>query len=196
MKWRIAATVALAVTIAAPGVQAAPRADAVDRAFVREMIPHHEMAVEMAHMAETQGEHAQIRTAAKAIVKDQTAEIRSLKRIARRLGVTPAKPSARERMLRDAATLGLPVDEMGMSMDMRKLDGAKPFDRAFIDMMITHHQGAIRMARAERRKGGDAQARGIAQAIVTAQAGEIRQMNAWREQWYGATSPSGGMPKA
>jgi uncharacterized protein (DUF305 family) len=199
MQFRIAATaaltVALAGAIAAPGVQAAPKANAVDRAFVREMIPHHEMAVEMARMAEMQGEHAKLKTAAKAIVKDQTAEIRSLERIARRLGVTPAKPSAHDQMMRDADTLGLTMDQMGMSMNMSELDGAKPFDRKFIDMMIPHHQGAIRMARAELGKGKDAQLRTIARAIVTAQSAEIRQMNAWRRQWYGATSPSGGVPK-
>jgi uncharacterized protein (DUF305 family) len=109
--------------------------------------------------------------------------------------VTPAKPSAHEQMMRDADTLGLSMDRMGMSMDMNELDGAKPFDRKFIDMMIEHHQGAIRMARAERAKGSDAQLRRIAAGIITAQAAEIRQMNAWRERWYGSTSPSGGVPR-
>jgi uncharacterized protein (DUF305 family) len=200
MHFRIAATALLTAALAgglvAPGVQAASKANAVDRAFVREMVPHHQMAVEMAQMAETQGEHAEIKTLAAAIVKDQSKEIRSLKRIARRLRVTPAKPSAHEQMMRDADTLGLSMDEMGMSMDMNELDGAKPFDQKFIDMMIPHHQGAIRMARAERRGGRDTQLRKIAAGIITAQAAEIRQMNAWRKQWYGSTSPSGGVPKA
>jgi uncharacterized protein (DUF305 family) len=190
MKFRIAATAALtfavAGAIAAPCAQAASKANAVDRAFVREMVPHHEMAVEMARMAKTQGEHAEVKTLAAAIVTDQTAEIRSLKRIARRLGVTPAKPSEHEQMMRDADTLGLSMDHMGMDMDMDELDGAKPFDRTFIDMMITHHRGAIRMARAERRKGKNASLRRIARAIVTAQTTEIREMSAWRKQWYGS----------
>ena len=200
MQFKIAATIAAAAfaLIAAGGGQAvaASKATAVDRAFVREMVPHHQIAVEMAQMAEMQGEHADIKTLAAAIVEDQTAEIGSLKRIARRLGVTPAKPSDHEQMMRDAEALGLSMDEMGMSMDMDELDGAKPFDREFIDMMITHHRGAIRMARAERRKGKDASLRRIARTIITAQAKEIRQMNAWRKQWYGATSPSDGVPRS
>jgi uncharacterized protein (DUF305 family) len=77
---------------------------------------------------------------------------------------------------------------------MDELDGAKPFDRKFIDMMITHHQGAIRMARAELAKGTSARLRTIARAIVAAQKREILQMNSWRKAWYGATSPSGGIP--
>jgi uncharacterized protein (DUF305 family) len=192
----LAVTALAAGTAATPAARAATKANATDRAFVREMVPHHEMAVEMAKMADMQGQHAELKTAAAAIVTDQTKEISTLKRIARRLGVTPVKmPSGHDQMMRDAETLGLTMDEMGMSMDMDMLDGAKPFDREFIDMMITHHQGAIRMARAERAKGKDAHLRQIARAIITAQANEIRQMNAWRKLWYGATSPSGGVPK-
>jgi len=77
---------------------------------------------------------------------------------------------------------------------MDELDGAKPFDRTFIDMMITHHQGAIRMARAKPAKGGNAQLRTIARAIVSAQKREITEMNRWRKQSYGGSSPSGGVP--
>jgi uncharacterized protein (DUF305 family) len=81
-------------------------------------------------------------------------------------------------------------------MNMDELDGAKPFDRKFIDMMITHHQGAIRMARAELAKGHSTRLRAIARAIVSAQKREITQLNSWRKAWYGATSPSGGIPPA
>jgi uncharacterized protein (DUF305 family) len=198
-RFRRAATVAALALMGAAAMggataTAASTANAVDRAFVREMVPHHQMAVEMATMASTQAEHAQLKALAASIVADQSAEIRTLKRIAKRLGVTPAGDNDHEQMIRDADTLGLSMDEMGMSMDMGKLDGAKPFDRKFIDMMIEHHQGAIRMARVERSKSADAHLRRIARAIVVAQAKEIRRMNAWRKRWYGATSPSGGVP--
>lgn len=194
--------VAAAVSVlAAPSAQAVTKANDVDRAFVREMIPHHQMAVEMAETAETQAEHAEIKTLATAIVDDQSAEIRTLRRAARRLGVTPVKmPSeggmhSHEQMMRDAETLGISMDEMGMDMNMDMLEDAEPFDRSFIDMMVMHHQGAIRMARAERTRGRDAQLRKIARAIVVAQSKEIRQLNAWRKAWYGSTSPSGGVPQ-
>jgi uncharacterized protein (DUF305 family) len=178
---------------------AAPQANKTDRAFVREMIPHHEMAVDMAKMAKTDGEHAKIRRLARRIIGTQTGEIRTLEKIARRLGVTPASMpmdgEMSDQMLRDLETLGVSPTESGMSMDMHDLHGAKPFDRMFIDMMIPHHQGAIRMARAERVKGSHARLRRIARAIITGQAKEIRQMNTWRKAWYGATSPAGGVPK-
>jgi uncharacterized protein (DUF305 family) len=178
---------------------AAAKANRTDRAFVREMVPHHQMAVDMAEMARMDGEHAKIRRLARRVIDAQTGEIRTLEKIARRLGVTPeAMPTDGEmsdQMMRDMETLGVDMDESGMTMDMHDLHGAKPFDRLFIDMMIAHHRGAIRMARAERTDGRDARLRRIARAIIADQAKEIRQMNAWRKAWYGRTSPSGGVPK-
>jgi len=122
-----------------------------------------------------------------------------MKPIAQRLGVTPDAMSTGgggAHMSSDASALGLSVGEMGMSMNMSSLRSARPFDRAFVDMMIPHHQGAIRMARAELAKGVNPQLRGIATAIVAAQAKEIGQMNSWRTGWYGQPSPAGGIPAA
>jgi uncharacterized protein (DUF305 family) len=201
-----ALTVAVALAIpagtgvAAPARTANTTANATDRAFVREMIPHHKMAVEMAKMAKMHGDHAQIRTLAGKIITAQNAEIRTLTTVATSLGVTVAKMPANGQMsaqtMRDLDTLGVTMSQSGMMMNMSDLDGAKPFDRKFIDMMIPHHQGAIRMARAELAKGRNAKLRSIARAIVTAQAAEIRQMNSWRKAWYGKASPAGGVPKA
>jgi uncharacterized protein (DUF305 family) len=188
-----------AATAAAGTAQAAKAtANATDRAFVREMIPHHQMATDMAKMAEMQAQHAQIRSLAKSIIQTQSAEITRLKTIAKALGVTPASMPTNGKMsmqtMDDLATLGVPMSKSGMMMKMSALDGAKPFDRKFIDMMIPHHQGAIRMARAELAKGKNTELRTIARGIITAQAKEIVQMNSWRKAWYGRTSPAGGVP--
>jgi uncharacterized protein (DUF305 family) len=195
----LTALLVLSVAGASPAV-ATGKANATDRAFVREMIPHHQMATEMATMATTKGEHAKIRRLAKTIINAQSAEIRTLQRIASVLGVKPAEMSMdgqmSEQMMRDLETLGLTEAESGMAMNMRELDGAKPFDRMFIDMMIGHHQAAIRMARAELAKGKNRQLRRIARNIVRDQAKEIRTMNAWRIAWYGSPSPAGGAPAA
>jgi uncharacterized protein (DUF305 family) len=162
------------------------------------MIPHHQMATDMAKMAEMQAQHAQIRSLAKSIIQTQSAEITRLKTIAKAVGVTPASMPANGKMsmqtMDDLATLGVPMSKSGMMMKMSALDGAKPFDRKFIDMMIPHHQGAIRMARAELAKGKNTELRTIASGIITAQAKEIVQMNSWRKAWYGRTSPAGGVP--
>ncbi|MCK9247796.1 MAG: DUF305 domain-containing protein [Solirubrobacteraceae bacterium] len=179
---------------------AAAAAD-VDKAFVTQMIPHHEMAIEMARDAPTKAERPEIRELGKAIIAGQAPEIAQMKAIAERLGAAPAEmPMTGESMdhgsmTAAAKTLGLSIDEMGMSMEMMDaLKDAKPFDRAFIDEMIPHHQGAIRMARAVLTKGSDPELKRIATAIVAAQKKEIERMNSWRKQWYGSPSPAGGVP--
>jgi uncharacterized protein (DUF305 family) len=120
--------------------------------------------------------------------------------IASKLGVKPdAMPmngSMGGHMVNDDQTLGLTMAQSGMTMNMSALNGAKPFDRAFIDMMIPHHQGAIRMARAEVAHGTDPHLRTIDQGVIVAQTTEIREMNTWRTGWYGAVSPAGGVPTA
>ena len=195
--FRVAA-VLLAVT-ALVGLGAGPAtaatANKTDEAFVAEMPMHHEMAIEMAEMALEQGEHAKIKSTAQKIIKAQKAEVAQLEKIAKRLGVTPVSMHDHMAMMEGLDTLGLTMKQAGMEMNMDDLDGAKPFDRMFIDMMIPHHQGAIRMARIELKRGKDAQLREIAKAIISGQAKEIREMNQWRTKWYGAPSPAGGVPK-
>lgn len=156
----------------------------VDRAFTQEMVPHHRSAIDMARIAQQRAQHAQIKTLATEIVTAQDAEITTMGRIQlEELG--DVKPTS----------LGVPAHAMGMGGDVDMLRRARPFDREFIDMMVPHHQGAIRMARAEADKGQNAELRALAEEVIDAQAREIEQMNDWREQWYGRPSPAGGVPR-
>ena len=155
-----------------------------DSAFVAEMIPHHRSAVEMAKTAQASAQHAEIKKLAGNIIAAQNAEITKLDAIGKQLDDAGVKPGS----------LNMKMTDMGMDMTSDMLKDAKVFDREFIDMMISHHQGAIRMARVELDKGQNAELHTIANAIVDGQAKEIDQMNAWRVDWYGRMSPSGGVP--
>src|SRR5215210_2362500 len=121
---RLARLAAMAAVLALPATGVSPalaagKANATDRAFVREMVPHHQMATEMARMAKTDGEHAKIRRLARKIIKAQTAEIRTLKRIAKNLGVKPVEMPMNgemsQQMMDDLETLGLTAQESGMT---------------------------------------------------------------------------------
>lgn len=65
-----------------------------------------------------------------------------------------------------------------------------PFDRAFIDAMVPHHDSAILIANEATEAGlTEPELIAIASNIVTTQQREIDQMLAWREQWFGPGGP-------
>jgi len=59
-------------------------------------------------------------------------------------------------------------------------------DRDFAAMMVTHHQGAIDMARQELSRGRDPEMRALAGKIIGDQQREIAQMQAWLERRGGS----------
>jgi len=74
--------------------------------------------------------------------------------------------------------------DMGMMMDPQRLANREPFDEAFIDAMIPHHQSAIEMAKVANEKSKNPRIRELAGNIVSAQKREIEQMKQWRKEWY------------
>lgn len=150
------------------GDSASPAAggNPVDRAFVADMIPHHESAVQMAQIAQRRGSSDFVKKLADDIVKTQNAEISAMRAADRRL-----KSAGVEQ-----GSLGVPEHMMGMDDDPASLKSATPFDRAFIEMMIPHHEGAIAMAKAEKAKGGDSELKKLADDIIAAQQREIAEM--------------------
>ncbi|MDQ3164190.1 MAG: DUF305 domain-containing protein, partial [Actinomycetota bacterium] len=72
--------------------------------------------------------------------------------------------------------------------------GVRTDSRAPPNQLIPHHQDAIRMARKEISGGSDEELKELAGSIVETQSKEIEDMNDWREDWYGAPSPAGGVP--
>ena len=147
-----------ATTGGAPG-------NGTDRAFVAAMIPHHESAVKMAGIAAGLAESDFVRQLAADITASQTEEITEMRKEDKQLAAAGVKPGA------------LSIEEhMPMDEDTAMLQNAKPFDAAFIKMMIPHHEGAVEMAKEELEKGSDPELKTLAQEIIDAQQREIKQM--------------------
>ncbi len=70
----------------------------------------------------------------------------------------------------------------GMSADLKGKSGLE-FDKAFLKEMITHHQGAIEMANLALANAQHQELKDMAKDIITAQAGEIKQMEQWKIEW-------------
>lgn len=154
--------------------------NAADAAFVNDMVPHHQGAIDMAEIAQTKGQHPQIKALATGIIAAQKSEIAIMKKLQNDLHSVGGH----------SAHMGMSQSEMGMDGDMPMLENASQFDKAFIDMMIPHHQGAIRMARQQLPDGKLPALQTMARNIIKAQTAEIEQMRTWRKQWYGGSSTS------
>ena len=90
--------------------------------------------------------------------------------------------------------VGCASDNRGESGSPRMTTSAVPFDRAFIDAMVPHHESAIEMARVALRAGlSQTDLIAVAQDIIDGQQIEIGDMRSWREDWFGSrvTDPQG-----
>lgn len=72
---------------------------------------------------------------------------------------------------------GMPSIMHTMMEQMTTMEVTGDPDHDFAAMMITHHQGAIQMAREELQKGEDDELRLLAQKIITKQEAEIELLN-------------------
>lgn len=84
------------------------------------------------------------------------------------------------------------TDHSSMSMaDMNKqLEGLSgdEFDKAFIEMMIAHHEGAVDMAELIPSRAKHDEIKSLGEAIITAQTKEIADMKQWQMDWGYMTS--------
>jgi uncharacterized protein (DUF305 family) len=145
-----------------------------DKAFIDAMVPHHQGAVEMAEVALQNAEHEQIKQLSQNIISTQRAEIEELKAIKKEefgTSEVPMELSAQDMQM------------MGMT-DPEALATRDPFDRAFIDAMIPHHQSAIHMAQVALEESENPKIKELAGNIVSAQQREIEQMLQWRQAWF------------
>lgn len=158
------------------------------QAFLQSMVPHHRSAVEMAAVAEGEAKTDFVRRLASDITRTQTEEIGEMGQIHERLFDARLKPD-----MGAHSQLGLSAEEAGMNhmegADM--IEGKNPFDRAFVDEMVPHHEGATRMAEAVLDETEDPQLRKLAEGIIASQKKEIAAMKQFRQREYGSAAAPG-----
>lgn len=173
----------LALTLAACGGddegssnQQDPAYNQADVEFAQQMIPHHRQAIEMAELAESRA-GADVKSLAADIAAAQGPEIETMTGWLEQWGEDV--PSDMAGMDHDMG--GMDHGSMAGMMSPRQManleksEGAR-FDKAFLTMMIAHHDGAIEMAEAEQSSGEYADAVELAEQIAEAQRREIAKM--------------------
>jgi len=164
------------------------RSTTFDQQFIDMMAPHHQGAVAMAQLALQHSQHAKLRQLAHAIISSQDREIKQMKTWRKAWFGSATTPPMSHMMM-------LPGMSMSMSMNMpreiQKLRTAHPFDKAFLDAMVPHHQSAVAAARLELSRGTHGALEALARSIIVDQNREIAEMKTWRKAWYGNAGMSG-----
>lgn len=138
-----------------------------DVMFAQMMSQHHRQAIEMADLAETRASDTEVKELAERIKASNQAEKATMQGWLKAWG----KPMPTDGMMH-----GMPGAMSGE--DMQRLESAKgaAFDKEFLQMMIAHHKGAIAMARTEKRRGENPEAKQLADTIMKDQQAEVEQM--------------------
>jgi len=154
-------------TAAASANNGASDHNAADVMFAQMMIPHHAQAVEMSDMIlKKEDIPAEVTSLATRIKAAQGPEIEKMTGWLTGWNESAQMPS------------GHSMDGMMGADDMSKLEAAKGFEAAklFLTQMITHHEGAVTMAKTESKDGKSSEAVQLSKDIVSNQEAEIQEM--------------------
>ncbi len=181
--WMVAgiATGAIVLLLSACGgggsssdASATPSGDEFDRAFIDAMVPHHQSAIAMATAAKEAGlSQPDLVKIADDILATQQLEINQMKDWRGEwFGSSTIDPDGGD-------GLGLSESQMGMDMehDVGTLENSTNIDTDFAQMMVTHHQGAITMAKLAEENAEHDELKDLAKEIISAQEREIDVMS-------------------
>lgn len=143
-----------------------------DQDFLTQMIEHHEGAISMAKEAQTNSSRPEIKKFASAIISVQSEEIDSMY-------------AWRKDWFNDDGhvSMRMGADMPSMAVDLGNTDAQ--FDQRFLQAMITHHEGAIKMAKQVLVPTERSEIHDLAKNIIESQSEEITTMKAWLKEWYG-----------
>ncbi|MFI7408414.1 DUF305 domain-containing protein [Streptomyces sp. NPDC049627] len=149
-----------------------------DVSFAQGMIPHHQQALEMAEMAADRASSAQVKDLAARIRKAQDPEIQTMSGWLKTWGEdVPASMPGMDHSGGHSGGSGMAGMMDKKDMDELMKASGKDFDTMFLTMMVEHHEGAVEMATTEKEKGQYGPATELADAVITAQTAEIKEMN-------------------
>jgi uncharacterized protein (DUF305 family) len=143
-----------------------------DVTFATDMIPHHQQAVQMSALVPDRSTNPAVVKLAADISTAQGPEIETMKALLVQWNADDPAHQGHDDMA------GMTMDGMVDPATMTKLESLKgpEFDTLWLQSMIGHHEGAIKMANVELADGANVDAKTLAQQIISAQQREITQM--------------------
>jgi uncharacterized protein (DUF305 family) len=171
-----------------------------DMQFIDSMITHHQQAVQMAQLAADKAQHTELKEMARKMVNDQQQEIEQMSTWRGQWFASQQHPISGQggdqghqaqpghqtpQSQPSAQGQATPGRSGSMQSDMSRLQSAagNEFDLAFLEMMIPHHQDAVRMSQNALVKSERPEIKQLAQKIADEQQKEIATMDQWRNAW-------------
>jgi uncharacterized protein (DUF305 family) len=148
-----------------------------DARFMQDMIPHHHQALEMAELVADRTNRPELIDVAGRINTSQSDEIEFMQQWLRDRGEHVPEPAAHDAMHTSHTMAG-----MATPQQMAELAASKgtDFDRLFLELMITHHEGAVTMVEELLEQPGaayDPMLFEFANDVTNSQSTEIERMN-------------------
>ncbi|WP_435888611.1 DUF305 domain-containing protein [Streptomyces niveus] len=144
-----------------------------DFGYATMMIQHHSQALVMTELAPDRAGSSQIKRLAERIAASQKPEIGAMEGW---LKINGGEEKAKKEGGHDHGSMDMPG--MATEAQLTKLRAAKgkAFDDLFINLMVTHHQGAVTMATEALSGGNNVQLEEMASDVIAQQTSEINRM--------------------
>jgi uncharacterized protein (DUF305 family) len=149
-----------------------------DTLFMQDMIPHHNQAVQMAELVADRTNRQELVDVAGRINASQADEIAFMQQWLKERGENVPDPTAHSAMHTSHTMAGMASPEQMEELAQSK---ATDFDRMFLQLMITHHDGAVTMVEELLEQSGSAYDPVLfdfTSDITNDQTAEIERMNA------------------
>jgi uncharacterized protein (DUF305 family) len=148
-----------------PATSAPQQHNQADVVFLQNMVLHHTQAITMSQIARNQASAAQVKDLAARIEAEESPQIQQMNALLTEWAI-PAP-----------ATTGgtAPTSGVGHGQLPGLVSGAG-FDRAFLEIMIVHHQDAVDMSQIELAQASNPATRNLAQLITSTDQAQISEM--------------------
>ncbi len=149
--------------------------------FLKDMIMHHQSAVDMAKLAQKNTKRTELNEMSDNIISAQNKEIAQMKTW---LSDWYQEDSSMGTM--NGMDHGMGKGSMAkMDASMHKLHKSsdKAFDLLFLREMIKHHQDGVDMSEMVSERAEHSELKDLAANIIKDQSREIQQMKAWQKEW-------------
>lgn len=156
--------------------------DQFDKAYLTDMIAHHQGALNMASQARELATKAEIRTLADAILSSQASEVQQMMDWQQEwnYSATDSSNPHAGHMMESSGSMS--EDMADMEAKLNGLSG-EAYNKEFLKQMILHHQQAVDMSKYAETNAKHQEVKDLAQAVITAQEKEIADMKSWQQKW-------------